>query len=101
MPWLKLREVIILPDAQAEVDDARGDFSRIDEAIEGLKWLLARNPLPAGSFPTVLNNSHFTMYGWEGATGTGTPDMWVVYSFDDDRVEVHGINVMSPTEEEE
>src|ERR1700681_2524513 len=101
MPWLKLRAVIILPEAQAEIKEAQAKFDRINEAIEGLTWLLARNPSPTGSFPTVLKNVHFTMYGWEGAVDTGMPDMWVVYAFDDDQVQVHGINAMEPAPDAE
>jgi hypothetical protein len=56
---------------------------------------------PEGSFPTVLRGVQFTMYGWEGTVGTSTPDMWVVYTFDDDQVEVHAINAMDPVEQKD
>ena len=101
MPWLKLRAVVVLPDAQAEIAEARKHYQRIDESIDGLKWLLSRNPQPAGSFPTVLNHIQFTMYGWRGTGDVGMPDMWVVYAFDDDEVQIHGINAMEPGKDEE
>jgi hypothetical protein len=97
MPWLKLRKVLILVDAEEEIEVARGKFARIDEAIKGLIWLLERNPEPAGSFPTVLHNKQFNMYAWQGTADAGMPDMWVVYTFDDDQVEIHGINAMEPS----
>jgi hypothetical protein len=62
--------------------------------------LLARNPEPVDSFPTVLNNIRFTIYGFEGKDW-GMPEMWVVYAANDDHVIIHGINAIEPDDSDD
>jgi hypothetical protein len=97
MPWLRLREVKLTDDCLAEIAAAGSEFVRVEEAVQGLRWLLARNPTPVGAFSTTLYGMAFVIYGWDSA-GSGMPDMWAVYRFDDTTVEIHGINAMAPDE---
>ena len=98
MPWILLREIVLDQHAQAELEVARRDFPRFDEAWDGLNWLLARNPTPTGSFPTTYKGQSYMMYGWSPHI-TGAPDMWIVYAYDDVQVVIHGINAIEPAED--
>ena len=79
MPWLKQRTIALTPDAQQELEEARNLFPRFDQVWEGITWLLARDPRPAGSFLTTLHGKEFVMYGFEGDSVAKTPTMWLVY----------------------
>jgi hypothetical protein len=103
MPWLKLREIVILNDCEKEIDLAREQYARFDEAWDGVKWLLARNPEPPGSFPSVTTaDADYFIYGFRGDAASGIPDMWIFYEYSDDEITIHGINANdAPSEENE
>jgi hypothetical protein len=93
MPWLKLLKIVFGRDVEAEIEAARKEFSRFDDGMKGLVWLLERNARPTGSFPTGATQTEF-MYGFDGDKDVGIPDMWVVYKFDDDELTILAINAM-------
>jgi hypothetical protein len=92
MPWLQLRNFILEPGVQEEIEAARREFRRFDEAWAGAEWLLVRNPTPQGSFPTTYHGKPFMMFGWRGDLFADMPDMWLVYTYDDEEVRIYGIN---------
>lgn len=101
MPWLRLRSIVLEDDAAVEIDAANEDFARFAEAWEGICWLLARDPEPKESFKTAYSGSVYTLYGVKGDKTAGTPDMWLVYQYDDDEVVIHGVNAIEPADPEE
>src|SRR6266849_10953198 len=98
MPWLKLRVVVLTEDAEMELEEARHQFARFDDAWDGITWLLARNPTPVESFTTTWNGQEFVLYGFEGDLAAKIPNMWLVYQYDDEQVTIHGINAMTASE---
>ncbi len=99
MPWLKLRTVCFTPDAKDEYKTASEAFPRFGEVWDGIVWLLARNPRPVESLTTTLNGVEYILYGTKGDPQAGTPEMWLVYTCDDDEVIMYGINVMEPADD--
>jgi hypothetical protein len=99
MPWLKLLNVVF-HDCDAEIEQARKDFPRLDDALEGLKWMLARNGRPVEAFPTSASGTDF-MLGVAGDRDGGIPDMWVVYKYDDEKLTILAINAMEADEDKE
>lgn len=100
MPWLRLRTIICENDAVAEIEPARARFRRFDEAWDGALWLLARNPRPQGSFATTYGGKEFILWGALSG-GIDLPNLWLVYTFDENEVVIYGINAIEPTEEPE
>jgi hypothetical protein len=98
MPWLKLRKIILTPEAQAEVDDACQKYPRFGEVWEGICWLLARNPQPVDCIPTSHLGMPYVIYGIAGNGDASTPELWLVYAITDEEVTIQGINAMEATE---
>jgi len=97
MPWLKQLNVIFDDYAKAEIEVARKKYSRFDDGLNGLIWLLSRNAEPVGSFPTSPARDEF-MYGFDGDFSAEIPEMWVVYSYDDNDLIVYAINAMDASD---
>jgi hypothetical protein len=92
MPWLTLREVAPL-ECEAEFTAARARYARFHEVWAGIRWLLARNPEPPGSFLSVERDGvKYFIYGFRGDADADIPDMWIFYEYDVGHVWIHGIN---------
>jgi hypothetical protein len=101
MPWIQLRRVICTPDAQAEAGSAIERFPRFKEMWQGLHWLLERNPEPPGSFRTTYHDKPYIMYCVDGIDPVGTPNVNLVYEYNDEEVQIHGVNAISPSPDED
>jgi hypothetical protein len=99
MPWLKRLEVVF-EDCDEEIAQARNDFPRFDDGLNGLVWLLERNARPVDAFPSDAAGSEL-IYGFSGDADLGIPDMWVFYRFDDEKVTILGINAMKASKGDE
>lgn len=102
MPWIKLRTIVYEDSCTAEIAAANEEWTRFDEAWEGVEWLLARNPRPPGSFLSLNHDGHeFYIYGCRGDADADVPDMWIFYRYNEDEVVIYGINANEPVEDEE
>lgn len=97
-----MRTIVEESAAQEAADSFVEQFSRFDEAWEGLKWLLARNP-DIGIKQTDANNqpTGYRLYAQAHDELAGTPEIWVVYSVSDNEVIIYEINAQAPPEEDE
>jgi hypothetical protein len=87
------RQVKLSADAQNSVAEYQGNFARFGEVLEGLVWLLARNPEPVGlcfEFDSRSGTKYFHA-GIHGDFLAKIPDVWVVYSYTDHVLSVHDI----------
>lgn len=73
------------------VDDSAKKYPRFEEAWEGLKWLLARTDLETWK-KNAANGMEYHLYKMEG-TIEGVPDITIVFSANDDEINILGIKV--------
>lgn len=76
------------------IDEFSASIPRFDEAMEALKWLLARNPQPDGSLRREVGDVWWTAYVQAGDALAKTPDIWVTYTFDANEVVIFGVNAL-------
>ena len=86
--WFHARTVIESADAQAAVDGYGGQFDRFEDAFEALKWLLAHKCDGLPSLRRGVGGIDYILYKQAGDIIAGTPNITVVYTFDDDEVTI-------------
>lgn len=63
---------------------ARKQFKRFDDAMDGLEWLLARSP--DRGLVLKVDGRDTRIYVQASGDVMGVPEIWVVYSFDENEV---------------
>jgi hypothetical protein len=102
MSWLALREVIVRDECQTGIAQAGKTYRRFDEAWEGLIWLIARNPRPAGSVHSTTDRGvDFFFYLAKGDADAGVPTIYIFYEFTDQRVTIHYFEAFDPAKSDE
>ena len=92
-PWFRTRTVRYDKVAREFIDthiDSAPRFRDIWEGGEGIEWLLCRNPtigLPRGP----RESANIWLYSISGNDVAKTRPFAVVYSFDEDHVNVHAV----------
>lgn len=79
---------------QEAVDDATPKFARFDQVFMGLEWLLARSP--SRGLRGRINGEPVRIYVQGGDTTAATPEIWVVYTYNDDEVVIKALRVLNP-----
>ncbi|MFN3521005.1 MAG: hypothetical protein ACK4YQ_02060 [Phenylobacterium sp.] len=97
MTWKTLRTVIHELDVSVLVDALTERHPRFAEVWEGIEWLLARTPDLKGSARRE-GAENIRIHPFAGDELAGTPDVWVVYKFDDNEVVILGVTVPDPVE---
>lgn len=82
------------PQPQEAVDSATKDIPRFEDVFMGLEWLLARSP--GRGLRGRINGRTVWVYVQGGDRTAGTPELWVVYTYDDDCVEINALRVLQP-----
>ncbi len=95
--WFHARTIVEEPEVQEAADRFRGEFQRFEEAFEALKWLLARKCDDLESLRRKVHGMEYHLYRQAADRLAGTPEITVLYTFDDDEVSIIGVNA----EEEE
>ena len=88
MPWSVYRDVALEPQAQTFVDGAVSDGARFEDQWRGVEWLLARTP-EKGTPRYPHEPTKFLIYVFPANQWAKTRELWVLYSYDDDRVTIH------------
>lgn len=91
--WITHREVVYEPAARKILDQFTDPHDRFHDQLMGIEWLLARTPW-IGVPATKEDRSKNVLYVCQGDDLAGTSDVWLLYSYDDERVTVQGINVV-------
>lgn len=94
MAWQTLRAIVEELDVAEYVDMFSEKFPRFSEAWEGLKWVLARTPALQGTARTVVNGREYRAYVLAGDLLANTPEIWVVFTFNDDSVTIVAVNAV-------
>lgn len=92
MLWQRTRSIVPDHSAQQKIDEASASIRRFDEVWRGLEWLLARSPEARAH--KIVDGRQYWLMVRSGDSLAGTPTVAVVYSFTDDEVFVHGVNVL-------
>lgn len=85
------RDVFEQDDVSRTIDASIQKYSRLGDAWEGLKWLLARKPdvgMPIGD----------GLYLHKQGAWPNTPNITVLYSYNDERVTIKGAKLSSKGE---
>ena len=89
--WQRFRTIVLDPRAQLFVDENSATGARFNEHWDGIVWLLCRTPNI--SIPRSRQEpKRFLLLVSEGAGFAGTRDVWILYSYDDQEVVVHGVS---------
>lgn len=76
------------------IEKAREQYSRIDDSVDGLNWVLARKP-ESGSRIGILdvdgNDTVVYVYVQHHRDLSGIPFIRVVYSYDENQVVIHAL----------
>ena len=90
--WPTHRSVLYDHPAQAVLDQYTDPNDRFHHQIMGIEWLLCRTPQIG--LPRSKNDiTRFVLYVAKGNALAKTFDVWLLYSYDDESVCVHGVHV--------
>jgi hypothetical protein len=101
MAWQLLRSVVEELDVSEYVDLYTEKYPRFDEMWEGIKWILARNPLLQGSAWRENGSREYRVYVFAGDPLIRLPEVWVAYRYDEAEVAILGINAVPIWTEDE
>ena len=90
-----LRTVVLSHQAQGAYDEAQAKFHRFDEAFQGLEWRIARDP-SAHAVHRYSERYECIVYlqVQEAVWYLDVPSLWVLYTFDDNTVDILNLNVL-------
>ncbi len=97
--WFYAREIIEDLEAQEAADQFRVQFDRFEDAFEALKWLLARKCDEIEALRRSVDGVEYHLYRQASDPIAGTPEIVVLYTYDDDQVTIIGLNADEPEEE--
>lgn len=89
--WFFARTIIEKGDVEAEANRLAKKHPRFSEAYEALKWVLARSCDEVEYLSREVGGVEYCLYRQAGDAMAGTPDITVLYSFDDDQVVLIGL----------
>ena len=96
--WPQYRTVVLSHRAQEFVDREEKQAPRFDDHWRGVEWLLARTP-EAGVPRKRTSHQNHLVYVIPANQLAGTLEICVLYSYDQDEVQIHGAK-FGPKDEE-
>jgi hypothetical protein len=90
--WQPYRTVVLDGRAQVFIDEHATPGARFAEHWDGIVWLLCRTP-EIGRPRNRQVQTQFVIYVSAGSALAGTQDTWILYSYTDDEVIVHGVKM--------
>jgi len=88
-----LRTVRVDLSVDAELDDARSEWPRVDDAWSMIEWVLSRDPT-VGEPQT--ESGHSRSFVFQGSIAHEMPDIQVLYVFDEHIVDIKSIVIRTP-----
>ncbi len=101
MAWQALRQIVEALDVSEYVDLYTEKHPRFAEAWDALKWLLARNPEPKGSWLKSGATRRYRAYVLASDQFAGTPELWVTYTYTDNEVVILAVQANEPPDEKD
>jgi hypothetical protein len=83
-----MRTVIHSGEVSQDIDRAAKEFRRLDDCIRALEWRLVRSPEKG-----VHREGIYWIHRQKGIAALGIPEISVLYSFTDEEVELHAMNI--------
>ena len=96
--WPQFRTVVLDHRAQDFVDREQRQSPKFENQWRGVEWLLARTP-EAGAPRVPASPMSYLVYVIPANPLAGTRELWVLYSYNQEEVQVHGVEI-GPDEEE-
>lgn len=90
--WTTYREIHYADAANEILSTFTDPHDRFHDQLNGIEWLLCRTP-GVGRPRSKEHPSRYLIAVWKGDNSIGTYDIWVLYSYDDDCVQVHAVKV--------
>lgn len=90
MSWFQFRTIVLQPSASKACDSFNKEFDRFEEAFDGLQWLLTRNPDKGRRRST--GDIQWHVYVQAPDILAKTPEIWVLYRYDEDEVVIEALN---------
>ncbi len=90
--WATHRTIVYEAVAQEEIDDFTDPHHRFHDQLMGVEWILARTP-EIGTPATPDDRAKNVLLVFQGDELAGTTDLWLLYSYDEGEVIVHGLKV--------
>ena len=91
--WVTNRTISYEPAAQVVLDSFSNPHDRFQDQLMGLEWLLSRTP-QVGVPATSDEKERFLLLVSKGDEAAGLGDIWILYSYDENVVTVHGFNLV-------
>ena len=88
--WPVYRTVVLDPSAQTFVDDKSEHVDRFEEQWRGIEWLISRTP-EVGRPRSMHVPTDFVLLVVARNEIAGTNDVWLLYSYSDAEVTIHGV----------
>ncbi len=101
MRWISARTVVKENDVSAECDRLERTYVRFDDLLAAIEWLLARRCDEIESLKRTVHGFEYRLYRFAGDTVAGTPEVVVLYTYDDDEVNLIGIRAEEADSSEE
>lgn len=87
--WIRLLTIVLQPAAQEAADRYLGVLHRFGDAWDALQWLLAR--MPEQGLVQEVGGTSFRLYAQASDPLARTPEIWIVFSFNDTEVVVYDL----------
>jgi hypothetical protein len=88
-----MRDVRLELEVDSELEDARQQWARLDDAWGMIEWVLMRDPT-VGEPQTESGRSRSFVF--RGSVAHEMPDIQVIYVFDDNLITVKSIRIGQP-----
>ena len=92
------RTIIEDEEVRVSVEEYHRQYPRFEEAFEALKWLLARRCDDVQTLTCNDGGIDYYIYRTSGDEIAKTPDILVLFTFDDSKVTLHGIQAKKSEE---
>ena len=99
--WFFARTIVQDDSVSAEIDRLTRSLNRFEDAYMALEWLLSRACDEVGALSREVGGQRYFLYRQAGDTVATTPDIVVVYTYDDDEVVLIGLKAEQVETEED
>ncbi len=90
--WFYARQIVEEQEVRDAVDQFRAQFQRFEEAFEALKWLLARKCVDVKGLSRTVYGVKYILYRQASDPLARTPEIIVLFTYNDNEVVIIGIN---------
>lgn len=101
MHWISTRTIVEEPAVSKEIDKLCKKYARFEDLYEAIKWLLARRCNKVDRLTKEIKGVEYCLYRVAGDVVARTPDVVLLYIYDDDQVNILGIKAEEAEESDD